>query len=177
MASGAAKRYAQAVFSLAKESGTLDRWLEDLAILNDLVNDPRAGQYLTSPAISEPNKLEMVDRVLAGSQQEARNLAHLLIQRGRVDIIPDLAQYYGAAVLQERGIVIADVTTAEPLGQSEQQMVQRQLSRMVGKNVQLRLTTDPSIIGGVIARVGDQLIDGSVTNQLRRLRARLATTA
>lgn len=177
MASGAAKRYAQAVFSLAKEQGTLDRWLEDLAALNDVVSDPRAGHMLTSPAVDEGDKLKLVDEVLASSQKEARNLAHLLIQRGRIAAIPDIAQIYGAAVLQERGIVIAEVTTAEPLGQAEQVMVQRQLSRMIGKSVQLRLETDPDIIGGVVARVGDQLIDGSVLNQLRRLRTRLAARA
>jgi len=177
MASGAAKRYAQAVFSLAKENGTLDRWLEDLAALNDLVHDQGAGQVLTSPAVSESDKYKLVDSVLASGQKEARNLAHLLIQRGRVNVIPDIAQAYGEAVLKERGIVIAEVTTAEPLGPAEQVMVQRQLSRMVGKNVQLRLATDPEIIGGVIARIGDQLIDGSVINQLRRLRARLAARA
>jgi F-type H+-transporting ATPase subunit delta len=177
MASGAAKRYAQAVFSLAKERGTLDRWLDDLAALNDLVSDPQAAEVLASPAVPEAEKLKLVDRVLAQAQPEARNLAHLLIQRQRVSIIPELAQIYGAAVLEERGIVIAEVTTAEPLGPQEQEMVRTQLSRMVGKSVQLRLNTDPSIIGGVIARVGDRLIDGSVINQLRRLRARLAATA
>jgi F-type H+-transporting ATPase subunit delta len=174
MASGAAKRYAQAVFGLAKERGTLDRWLDDLAALNDLVSDPRAAEVLASPAVPEAEKLNLVDRVLAGAQPEARNLAHLLIQRRRISIVPELAQRYGAAVLEERGIVIAEVTTAEPLGPQEQEMVRTQLSRMVGKSVQLRLNTDPSIIGGVIARVGDRLIDGSVINQLRRLRARLA---
>ncbi|MEA2527644.1 MAG: F-type H+-transporting ATPase subunit delta [Thermomicrobiales bacterium] len=177
MASGAAKRYAQAVFSLAKERGTLDRWLDDMAALNDLVSDPRAAEILASPAVPEAEKLKLVDRVLAGAQPEARNLAHILIHRRRVGIVPDLAQLFGAAVLQERGIVIAEVTTAEPLGPSEQEMVRAQLSRIVGKTVQLRLNTDPSIIGGVIARVGDQLIDGSVINQLRRLRARLTATA
>ena len=177
MASSAAKRYAQAVFGLAKERGTLDRWLDDLAALNDLVSDQRAAEVLASPAVSETEKLGLVDRVLAGAQPEARNLAHLLIQRQRIAIIPELAQRYGAAVLEERGIVIAEVTTAEPLGPQEQEMVRTQLSRMVGKTVQLRLNTDPSIIGGVIARVGDRLIDGSVINQLRRLRARLAATA
>lgn len=177
MASGAAKRYAQAVFSLAKERGTLDRWLDDLALLNDLMSDPQAAEALASPAVPEAQKLALVDRVLAKAQPEARNLAHLLIQRQRVSIIPDIAQLYGAAVLEERGIVIAEVTTAEPLGTSEQEMVRTQLSRLVGKSVQLRLNTDPSIIGGVIARAGDRLIDGSVVNQLRRLRARLAATA
>ncbi|HEY7030970.1 MAG TPA: F0F1 ATP synthase subunit delta [Thermomicrobiales bacterium] len=177
MASGAAKRYAQAVFGLAKERGTIDRWLDDLALLNDLMGDPRAAEALSSPAVPEAQKLGLVDRVLASAQPEARNLAHLLIQRQRVSIIPDLAQLYGAAVMEERGIVIAEVTTAEPLGPTEQEMVRAQLSKLVGKSVQLRLNTDPAIIGGVIARVGDRLIDGSVINQLRRLRARLAATA
>ncbi len=177
MASGAAKRYAQAVFSLAKERRTLDRWLDDLARLNDLMSDPRAAEYLVSPAVAEADKLKLVDSVLAAAQPEARNLAHMLIKNRRVAIIPDIAQLYGAAVLEERGIAIAEVTTAEPLGPREQEMVRAQLSRLVGKTVQLRTHTDPSIIGGVIARVGDQLIDGSVINQLRRLRARLAATA
>lgn len=177
MASGAAKRYAQAVFSLAKERGTLDRWLDDLASLNDLMSDSRAAEYLGSPAVSEPDKLKLIDSLLTNAQPEARNLAHLLVQRQRISIIPDLAQIYGAAVLQDRGIAIADVTTAEELGPDEQTLVRERLSTLVGKQVQLRMQTDPSIIGGVIARVGDQLIDGSVINQLRRLRARLATSA
>jgi len=177
MASGAAKRYAQAVFSLAKERGTLDRWLDDLAALNDLMSDPRAAEAMASPAVPEAEKLALVDRVLAGAQPEARNLAHLLVHRRRIAIVPELAQIFAEAVLQERGIVIAEVTTAEPLGPQEQEMVRSQLSKVVGKSVQLRLNTDPSIIGGIIARVGDRLIDGSVINQLRRLRARLAAAA
>lgn len=177
MASGAAKRYAQAVFSLAKERGTLDRWLDDLASLNDLMSDPAAAAFLESPAVPEARKLQVVDQALAAAQPEARNLAHMLVQRQRISIIPDLAQIYGAAVLEERGIVIAEVTTAEPLGPTEQEMVRAQLSKLVGKSVQLRANVDESIIGGVVARVGDRLIDGSVINQLRRLRARLAATA
>jgi len=177
MASGAAKRYAQAVFSLAKERGTLDRWLDDLAALNDLMSDPRAAEAMASPAVPEAEKLALVDRVLAGAQPESRNLAHLLVHRRRIAIVPELAQIFAEAVLQERGIVIAEVTTAEPLGPQEQEMVRSQLSKVVGKSVQLRLNTDPSIIGGIIARVGDRLIDGSVINQLRRLRARLAAAA
>nr|MBA3336978.1 F0F1 ATP synthase subunit delta [Chloroflexia bacterium] len=68
-----------------------------------------------------------------------------------------------------------EVTTAEPLGPEEQEMVKGQLKRLVGKEIELRLKTDPEIIGGIVARIGDQLIDGSVINQLRQLRARLAT--
>ncbi|HEY8448680.1 MAG TPA: F0F1 ATP synthase subunit delta [Thermomicrobiales bacterium] len=173
MASSAAKRYAQAVFSLAKEQGTLDRWLDDLAVLSDLMSEPIVAEYFRNPNVPKAEKLRTVDRALESGQQEARNLAHLLVERGRMEIAPEIAQLYAQMVLEERGIAVADVVTAEPLGPQEQQMVQQRLTQLIGKTVQPRFHVDPSIIGGIVARVGDQLIDGSVVNQLRRLRARL----
>jgi F-type H+-transporting ATPase subunit delta len=177
MASGAAKRYAQAVFSLAKERGTLDRWQADLSVLNEVLSDPLAEAYLGNPNFSAADKRAFFDKVLVNAQPEAKNLVQLLIQRHRLNIIPDLFRLYQEALLAERGIAIADVTTAEPLGPEEQQMVRAKLHGLIGKEIELRLHTDPSIIGGIVARVGDQLIDGSVINQLRRLRARLAAPA
>jgi F-type H+-transporting ATPase subunit delta len=173
MASGAAKRYAQAVFSLAHERGTLDRWQADLAILNEVMADPGAVVYLKNPNVPTADKQALLDNVLASAQPEARNLAQMLIQRQRINIVPDLVRLYNESVLAERGIAIADVTTAEPLGPNEQEIVRTKLNQLIGKEIELRLHTDPAIIGGIVARVGDQLIDGSVINQLRRLRARL----
>jgi F-type H+-transporting ATPase subunit delta len=173
MASGAAKRYAQAVFSLAQERGTLDRWQADLAILNEVMADPGAVVYLKNPNVPTADKQALLDNVLASAQPEARNLAQMLIQRQRINIVPDLVRLYNESVLAERGIAIADVTTAEPLGENEQDIVRTKLNQLIGKEIELRLHTDPAIIGGIVARVGDQLIDGSVINQLRRLRARL----
>jgi F-type H+-transporting ATPase subunit delta len=177
MASGAAKRYAQAVFELAKESERLDQWEANLARFAELMTDERAAGYFANPNVTTADKQALLDRVLADAQPEVRNLAGLLLQRQRLGIVPDLFRLYTEAVLNERGIAIADVTTAEPLGEAEQALVRAQLSRVVGKEVQLRLRTDPEIIGGIVAKVGDQLIDGSVVNQLRRLRARLQAPA
>ena len=174
MASGAAKRYAQAVFSLAREKGNFDAWLSDLARLDALVRDQQAAYYLASPNVSQTEKLNVLDSSLAESQPEVRNLARLLLQRGRLESVPDLFEQFQAMVLEAQGIAIADVTTAEPLDEQGQAIVRERLSRLVGRDVQLRLKTDPAIIGGIVARIGDQLIDGSVVNQLRRLRARLA---
>jgi|SRR5579884_317953 len=174
MASSAAKRYAEAVFSLAEEQGTLDAWQHDLGLLNDLMSDERAAAFFANPNVAEAKKRAVVDELLAKAQPEARNLAHLLIERHRMEIVPDLYRLYSEAHLAAQGIAVADVTTAEPLSPEEQDLVREQLARIVGKKIQLRLHTDPSIIGGVIARVGDMLIDGSVIAQLRRLRDRLA---
>jgi F-type H+-transporting ATPase subunit delta len=176
MASGVAKRYAQAVLSLAKESGTLDKWQADLALLNDVASDAEANAFLKNPTLGESGKITFLESVLdrGNAQPEAKNLARLLVERQRLDIIPELHQLFEEAVLAEQGIVIADVTTAEPLSEAGQTLVQERLSQIVGKQVRLRTKVDPSIIGGIVALVGDQLIDGSVINQLRRLRARLS---
>ena len=176
MASGAANRYAQAVLSLAKEQNTMAQWRADLALLDDVASDEAATAYLGNPSVRNESKVAFLNAVLDKNtgQQEAKNLVGLLVQRQRLDIIPELNQLFEEAVLAEQGIVMADVTTAEPLTETEQEVVRKQLSKIVGKEVQLRLKVDPNIIGGIVALVGDQLIDGSVVNQLRRLRARLS---
>lgn len=176
MARGAAKRYAQAVLSLAKEQGTLDAWHNDLAGLSALLSDPAAVSFFASPNATEARKVEVLDQVLVNGQPEAKNLARLLLERERLDDLPAIYDLFEDGIRAERGIVVAQVTTAEPLGAIEQEMVKERLTEMTGKQVELSLKVDPEIIGGIIARIGDVLVDGSVISQLRRLRARLATT-
>jgi F-type H+-transporting ATPase subunit delta len=88
-----------------------------------------------------------------------------------------MANLFPDAALAELGIVDAKVTTAEPIDRQAEAAIRQRLSSLVGKQVELRSEVDPSIIGGVVARIGDQLIDGSVSNQLRRLRDRLEAGA
>jgi F-type H+-transporting ATPase subunit delta len=174
MASGSAKRYVQAVVELAREGGSFDAWQRDLGVLRSAVSDAGVRAFLENPSIQASDKIRALDAVLTGVQPEARNLARMLVQRRRTGIIPDLADLFDEAVLSEKGIALVDVTTAEPLDDTGQALVRDHLARLLGKDIELRLHQDPSIIGGVVARVGDQVIDGSVVNQLRRLRARLA---
>ena len=86
---------------------------------------------------------------------------------------PEMADQFRELALAELGIVVADVTTAGPIDKSTEAAIKQRLSSLVGKQVEIRTHVDESLIGGIIARVGDQLIDGSVSNQLRRLRSRL----
>ncbi len=175
MASGAAKRYVQAVLQLAKEQGTLDAWQRDLDRLAAVARQPGVAQYLHSPAVETSQKRRILESELGQAQPEAINLVRMLLENDRIDIIPRLVETFTEARMAEQGIVIADVTTADELSVDGRIAVQAQLEQMLNKKVEMRLHTDPEIIGGIIARVGDRLIDGSVINQLRRLRARLAT--
>lgn len=173
MASGAAKRYTEAVFSIAREKGSFDAWQRDLDALGMLMSDANASAAMSSPNVTREQKRSVLEQVLKGSQSEALNLAMILLDRNRLGIAPDMAGLFREMALAELGIVVADVTTAAPIDKEAETAIKSQLSRIIGKQIEIRTHVDESIIGGVVARVGDQLIDGSVSNQLRRLRNRL----
>ena len=86
----------------------------------------------------------------------------------------EIIQLFSEMVMANRGVVLVDVTTADALDDAGKELVRERLKALVGKDVELRLHVDASIIGGIVARIGDQLIDGSVANQLRRLRVQLS---
>jgi F-type H+-transporting ATPase subunit delta len=130
--------------------------------------------FFDNPQVPNARKRDTVAQLLGPEgQQLTRNFAGLLIERGRFGAIRQVYNAYHDQVLARQGIAVGDVTTAVPLNDAELAVVRDRLSTIVGKHVEVRATVDPSIIGGIIARVDDQLIDGSVTNQLRKLRERL----
>ena len=173
MASGAAKRYVQAIVEIAREKQSFDAWERDLQRLGAIAADQQVAAFMQNPSVQSASKKEAADVVMKDAQPEARNLAHLLIDRQRTGAIPEIVDAFNEAVLAERGIVMADVTTAEPLDETMQAAVRDRIGKLVGKKVELRMHTDPEIIGGLIARVGDEVIDGSVQTRLRQLRTRL----
>lgn len=176
MASTVARRYAQAVFEIARDSKSFDAWDRDLSILNAVMSDPVTRGFLESPRNSETDKRALLDKALEDAQPEAKRLTGLLLERRRLSAVPDIFEHYESLLLKEKGIVIADVITAVPLDAAGEKMIQQQLSELVGKDVEIRTQVDPAIIGGMVARIGDNLIDGSVSNQLRRLHERLTSS-
>ncbi len=176
MASTVARRYAQAVFEIARDTNSFDAWDRDLSILNAVMSDPVTRGFLISPKNAESDKRALLDKALEASQPEAKRLTSLLLDRRRLEAVPEIYEQYLSLLLKEKGIVIADVTTAVPLDAAGESMIQKQLSELIGKEVEVRTQVDPAIIGGMVARIGDNLIDGSVSNQLRRLHERLTTS-
>lgn len=171
MASSAARRYTQALKEIAQETKTFEAWQRDLGTLNALASDPQVVAFLTSPGVQDAEKFTAVDAVLGDLQPEARTLFHMLIERRRLSLLPDIVELFDEAVNEARGVVLVDVTTADALDDAGEALVRERMKSIVGKEVELRLHTDASIIGGIVARIGDQVIDGSVLSQLRRLRA------
>ncbi|HLH21461.1 MAG TPA: F0F1 ATP synthase subunit delta [Chloroflexota bacterium] len=177
MIRSAARRYADAVFDLAKQENSYDAWSTDLDRLAALLEVPVAARALTSPVVSPAQKMRVIEAEVPNLMPHTRNLLQLLLHRDRLGLLPDIAAAFHERLNRERGIVTAQVTTAEPLDAAAQAALVAKLSAYVGKQVRLETSVDPSIIGGVVARIGDQLIDGSVRGRLETLRRRLAAGA
>jgi len=138
VASSAAKRYAQAVFTLAKEQNTLDAWQNDLAILDIIVRNDHVVSYLTNPTITSDTKVDAVESALNTSvQPQTRNLVKLLIERDRAALIPQIREIFDDAVRTERGVAVATVTTADPLSDTERDLVRDKLESMTARRSNL----------------------------------------
>ena len=101
----------------------------------------------------------------------------LLVRRGRIELLPEVAAQLRRLYDQRQGIVKATVTSAAPLTEAETIALRERLAGMTGGRVDLSVQVDPAILGGVMVRLGDRLIDGSVRGRLERLRTRLASGA
>jgi F-type H+-transporting ATPase subunit delta len=172
---GAAKRYGQAAFDVAKEHNLIDQWEADLAAITEVLREPGTMEYFQSPAISGSAKINALERMLPDENQHLlRNLLLLLLERRRFHQIQDVAVVFQELALAERGIAVARVTTAVELTADELQQVKDRLGTVLDKHVEIIPQVDPEIIGGIIAQVGDDMIDGSVRAQLASLKRRLA---
>jgi F-type H+-transporting ATPase subunit delta len=169
----AAKRYAQAAFSVALERGDPDRWLGDLDDLDDLVSRAEASAVLQSDRVPEAEKDRLLKAALPSVDPAVLNLARLLVAKRRIRLAPQVREEFGNMLDAYEGKARATVTSAVPLSSEQQTQIARRLSQITGKTVTLEQVVDPEILGGLVARVGDTLIDGSTRNRLVSLKKTL----
>lgn len=169
-----ARRYASAVFDLALKQNTLERTLEDVQGIAELFSKHTLAYLLREPKVSMQRKETALREALSTRiLPTSLNLALLIVQRGLVDLTPNIANELQQMVFDYKNQVIASVTTAAPLDASQQTLVKQALESRTGKTILLQTRVDPEILGGVIARVGDQVIDGSVQQRLQILKRQL----
>jgi F-type H+-transporting ATPase subunit delta len=179
-ASASERRYASAAFTVASRGGDYDAWVQALAELTRVLRMPSARTVFMSPAVPVGQKAAALDRILPNASPMIRNFLHILVERDRLDQVPGILEALRDLINAQRGIITADVTTAVPLDAELQRLVAQRLAAHLGRdpqNVSIRSRVDPSIIGGVVARVGDQVIDDSVRGRIERLRRTLAGSA
>jgi F-type H+-transporting ATPase subunit delta len=173
----AATRYARALFDVAvKEKADLEQIERELAEFAALFTQyPLLEKVLLNPAVPVPRKRAAVADLLGRAQFSpiVTKLLTLLADRDRLVLVPDLLASYGERVLDYRNVVRAEVTTATPIDATRSEAIRHGLAKLTGRTVKLSSTVDPSIIGGVVARIGSTVYDASVTRQLEKMKERL----
>jgi F-type H+-transporting ATPase subunit delta len=173
----AGSRYAKALFDVAlKESdpAAVERDLEGFAAL--LAGHAQLARVLTNPAVPAPRKRALLSELISrldGLAPVTAKLLLLLAERDRFPVFADLVEAYRTRFMDHQKIVRAVVTSAAPLSEDGRRSLEKGLAAAVGKRVTVRAEVDPAIIGGVIARVGSVVFDGSVRRQLERIKEKL----
>jgi len=166
-----ARRYAQAVLQLALEQNSLDAWREDLDVLNTIWADSALRGYLEDVRLSKQKRLDRARETLGTRIRPlALNMVLLLLSRGRSHLIPYIARQFEELERQRKQTVVAHVTSAIALSEAQQADLKARLTRQTGKGVLIETAVKPDILGGLIIKVGDQLLDLSVAGKLRRMR-------
>jgi F-type H+-transporting ATPase subunit delta len=174
----AATRYARALLDVASKEADpekVERELDEFVAF--LRQQPALDHVLMNPAVPTPRKrAAMADVVsLAKLSPVTGKLLVLLAERDRLPLLVDLATRYRELLMERQNIVSAEVTTAEPLSPDRTSAIEKQLATLTGKRVTITTKVDDSILGGMVARVGSTVYDGSIATQLKKIRERLAT--
>lgn len=168
-----ARRHAQAVFQIALEKKDLESWQSDLNMIAEVLGNPQLAAILEHPKLQFNQKQKILQNILTGINPVAMNLVYLLVTKNRLRIVEDLVAEYGRLMNAHYDKETAEVTTAIPLGDEEKEKIQKKLATITKKKVVITTQVDPAIIGGVVAKAGDQLIDGSIRTRLKELKKSL----
>jgi F-type H+-transporting ATPase subunit delta len=177
-AEGIGRNYAEALLTLARKSGQVEEWgaLVD-AIAVGMREDQTLRTFLESPKLSAAHKIEILEKAL-GRRVPPVFLRFLeaLITKRRQMLIPQIASEYRLLIDESENRVHATVTVAAEPTEREREALTGQLSRLFGKRVVPHISLNPAILGGVIVKVGDTVMDGSVRKRLSVLRQRMLAT-
>jgi len=172
-----AKRYAQAVFSLAVDRNEVERWRAELRAIAAALPDPELEAILENPKIHLEEKKRLIDGCLPELSQLALNFTYLLVARQSVGIAEEVAAHYERMANAHLGLEHATVVTAVALDEQDKERLAAHLAAITGNKIVLAADVDPSIIGGFTARIGDKLIDASTRARLQALKQRLISAA
>ena len=176
MGGSVARRYARALFGIGLDAGKFEALGNELTGLAALWNESdELRMALENPVFRPEEKRAVLERILpqVAPTPEVQRFVLLLLERRRIVLLPAIARAYRDLTDAEVGQVRAEVTSSQELAPATLDRVRRSLEQRTGKKVIVTSTVDPELIGGLVARVGDLVLDGSVRTQLEDLRTRL----
>lgn len=175
MAQLVAKRYGTALFELAVEQEKIGIMEEELQGLQGIVESEKDFmEILTHPKITTEEKIGFLKRLFKSNiSQEIIGLMVLLVQKNRQEYLLDIIQVFVEKLQEYQGKTTAHITTAVPLSEEQKVSIQKRLKEMVHKEIIVEAKVDKRIIGGLVIRIGDQIIDNSIQSQLKKLSGEL----
>ncbi len=165
-----ARPYAQALFAHARDHERLGEWSESLGFLAAIMREPEMTALTTNPKVGK-DMLSTILREVASDylDQEGLNLLQLLVDNGRLSLLPTIAQLFEQLKREAEGSVDVHLTSAYVIQPAEERMLAEALKVRFGKEVRITSEKDPDLIGGMCIRAGDLVIDGSIRGRLRQL--------
>jgi len=170
------RRYARAVIDIGTASGNLDKMGADLRTLAGAMKTSAELQSaLTNPAIRRNDRRKVLDGLLEriGAQSQTKNLVYVLLDGERVGSLVGISREVDTMIQAKSGRVGAEITSASPLDASQLHQITAALEKLSGKKIDATKKEDPALLGGVVAKVGDVVYDGSLRTQLREIRDEL----
>ena len=167
-----ARPYAQAVFDLARSQGGsgLQAWSDMLQLAASVAADAQMQSLIGDPRIRKEQLVQLVLDVCGKNLDAAgQNFIKLLVENRRLNVLPEIAAHYEAQRAEAEGTLQAQVTSAFPLSEEQQAKIAGALKTRLGRNINVTANVDQSLLGGIIIRAGDMVIDGSARGQLANL--------
>jgi F-type H+-transporting ATPase subunit delta len=172
-----ARRYAKAVFEIGSQQGDLTKLGQDIrSLAKAMTESAELNTTLTNPAIRRSDRKKVIDALLQtiGVQTASRNLVYILLEGERMATLAGISRALDEMIEAKAGRVTAEVVSAKPLDPAQLSQINATLEKLSGKKVSVTTRQDPELLGGVIAKVGDTVYDGSLRTQLRTLRDELS---
>lgn len=173
MISNISKRYARAFFDIAAEEKKIEGYYKELVTFSSIISQDRSLRvFLANPVFEQRIKKNVVEKIIGKLQLSAMtiNFLKLLVDKKRIEILPDIATCYRQMMDEVLKRVRVNVKTAFPLSDEMQTYIKAGLEKMTGRQVEINLEKDPALLGGIVIGVGDTLYDGSIKNQLNNMR-------
>lgn len=172
--SGAAGRYAEALFDLAREAGAIEDVERDLNAINDVIASvPDFRDFLKSPVYGRAEKERAISEIVskAGLQNVTRNFVALVAKKGRLFALDEMIDGFFKLTAHHRGEVRAEATSAAPLNDEQVRRLRGEIEGRVGKAINLQTSVDPELLGGLVVKVGSTMVDSSLRTKLNKLKS------
>lgn len=174
-----ARPYARAAFDVGREADALQALSDSLSAAKEILSDGQVEGFLANPTLNDTQRLEFLqglfanavgkDSVFAGSSDHGNNFLKLLLEYGRVSVLPQISDHFEALKAAVENTVDVTVTSATALSSAQEQEIASALKSRFGREVNLSTEVDENLIGGAVVRAGDVVIDGSLRSRLEGL--------